>query len=110
MSVYFMTAKAKPLLDNFKARIAQTEAKGKITTWEVEENGDFTHKAADWTEKAWFRPAVMSDRLRFDVVWPADQQRPVPVYAYYHGHLIETFVNHFENELTLASATPPKRS
>lgn len=105
MAVVFITSSPKALLDNFKARIKQTEAKGKITTWSVDSDGDFTHKADDWIHKAWFRPVVGADRLTFNIIKNKDFNVASVVYAYYHGHLIETFLNHFDTQFKDANAT-----
>jgi hypothetical protein len=98
MALHFMTTDAKKLLAEFEARIKQTEPKGSITTWDrlVHENVVyFTHKAADWHRLAYFRPTVGIDRLTFNIVKPKDTPISSLVYAYYHGHLTETFLNHF---------------
>lgn len=105
MAVNFMTNNPTKLLADFKARIAQTELKGKITTWEKDADGDFTHKAADWHKKAWLRPVIGADRLTFTIVGPQGKGVSSLVYAYYHGHVIETFLNHFDQQFTNAQAT-----
>ncbi|MER8913199.1 hypothetical protein NKI32_05100 [Mesorhizobium sp. M0761] len=104
MAVYFFTASAKKLLEDFDSRIAQKEAKGKIETWE--KVGDYyTHKADAWAKKAWFKTTVSDDRLKFNIYPSKDQKVSVIAYGYYHGHLIETFLNHFDNSFTSGSAT-----
>ncbi len=105
MAVIFTTSSAQSLLNKFKQRISQTELKGKITTWSIDEDGDFTHDAANWTRKAWFRPIASTDRLTFNIIKPTNTTMSSVVYAYYHGHLIETFLNHFDREFSSGSAT-----
>ncbi|MDR6667095.1 hypothetical protein [Rhizobium sp. 1399] len=105
MSVYFYTSSAKALLADFRKRIHQQEEKGKITTWIEDSDGDFTHKSEAWGGKAWFRPVVSVDRLAFNIIKRKDVNISVPVYGYYHGHLIETFLNHFDDQFTAGSAT-----
>jgi hypothetical protein len=44
MAIHFTTASAGSLLKEFDARISQTEAKGKITTWVKSDDGKhYTH-------------------------------------------------------------------
>lgn len=105
MAVIFLTPNPKSLLTNFVTRIQQTAPTGKITTWEVNNNGDFTHKASQWASQAWFRPVVGGDRLTFNIIKPQNKDVSGVVYAYYHGHLIETFLNHFDKEFSAGSAT-----
>ena len=97
MAVHFITSDAKSLLDNFNARIDQKEATGKVTTWERSEDGNYyTHKAQDWNRKAWFRPKIEKNQLTFNLIRPKGLGISVTVYAYYHGHMLETFLNHFD--------------
>jgi len=49
MAVNFMTDNARALLDSFDAKIDQSETKGKITTWEKSDDGEYyTHTSVDW--------------------------------------------------------------
>ncbi|MER8623854.1 hypothetical protein [Mesorhizobium sp. LNJC403B00] len=107
MAALFITTEAQKLLNNFDARIAQKEQKGKITTWEKSDDGKFyTHKSQGWAKKAWFKPVISSDRLTFNIRKPQNANVELETYAYYHGHLIETFLNHFNKDFSSAQATP----
>lgn len=99
----FMTDGSAQLLKDFKEAIAS----GEITTWS-HEGGYYGHLANRWIHKAYFQAKSSSDRLTFS--WTivetnvsADEQRSV--YAYYHGHLAETFMNHFYYGYTNAVAS-----
>ncbi|MGT2434046.1 hypothetical protein ACU4HD_44600 (plasmid) [Cupriavidus basilensis] len=106
MAVYFNTNNAQSLLGNFDSKISQKEEKGKITTWEKSEDGRYyTHKAHEWAREAWFKPSIESNRLRFDIIKPRNKDITAVAYAYYHGHLIETFLNHFDQQFSSAEAT-----
>jgi hypothetical protein len=91
MAVTFFTpGSSQALLDEFDARIEQRELKDKITTWEKSTDGNYyTHKAAEWTKKAWFKPVVAADKLVFNIIKPKSANVSGVAYAYYHGHLIE---------------------
>jgi hypothetical protein len=106
MSDTFFTSKPKSLLEKFDAAISQKEAKGKIETWEKSDDGKYyTHKAKDWNKKAWFKPAVETEKLVFNIIKPQGSDVSPLVYAYYHGHLIETFLNHFDHDFEGARAS-----
>lgn len=114
MAVFFKTKNPRDLLQTFNDRIEQEEKEGKITTWHRNSTGDYTHKAAQWQRKAWFRPVVIEatesvePMLRFNLIPPKDSKIDRVTWGYYHGHLTETFLNHFENFFTYAisSAKP----
>jgi hypothetical protein len=106
MAIYFVTDKAQALLNKFVAKIDQHEAKGKITTWEKSDDGKYyTHTSAEWRKKAWIKPSVENARLVFNIIKPKDTNVSPVVYGYYHGHLIETFLNHFDADFTEGKAT-----
>ena len=105
MAAYFRTSKSAELLKKFDARIAQTDQKGRITTWEKRNDGYYTHKASDWAKKAFLKASVEDEQLRFNIIRPENKNIDVEVYGYYHGHLIETFLNHFDNDFTWGSAS-----
>ena len=106
MAAIFYTSAAAQLLNDFRARIKQTEPADKITTWEISEDGKYyTHKAAEWAKKAWFLATPGVDRLTFNIIKPQNANVSVLVYGYYHGHLIETFLNHFDKNFSTGCAT-----
>jgi hypothetical protein len=123
MAVVFRTSNPNRLLKAFNDRIDQKDREGQITTWERNSKGEYTHKASAWHRKAWFQPIIVEPVkgvegkkdvegiLRFNLVSPKDGQYDRATYSYYHGHLIETFLNHFENSFTygVASAKPLKK-
>lgn len=105
MAIHFQTDDPASLLQQFDARIAQTEASGKITTWR-KQDAYYTHIAPNWAAKAWLRPSMRQGWLTFNIYPSQNETVKVTAYGYYHGHLIETFLNHFDKLFTLASATP----
>lgn len=106
MAAHFLTNAPQSLLNEFNNRIEQKEPKGKITTWEPSEDGKYyTHKSEEWRKKAWFKPSVESGRLTFNIIKPKSSNVTKTIYGYYHGHLIETFLNHFDKDFTTAEAS-----
>lgn len=105
MAVNFFTNDPQALLDSFNKRIDQDDPKGKITTWIRDADGDYTHVANDWGGKAWFRAKIISGALVFNILGRKKHFMPSVVYGYYHGHLTETFLNHFDTMFTSSSST-----
>lgn len=105
MAIYFTTNDPTGLLAKFKAAIRQEEEKGKITTWELDSDGDVTHKASQWARALWLRPSVSSGVLTFNTLAPKGKTISTVAYGYYHGHLIETFLNHFDKLFSEGRAT-----
>ncbi len=106
MADYFYTSNPQRLLDEFDKRIEQKETKGKITTWEKSSDGVYyTHKSEEWGKKAWFRPTVETGKLTFNIIKTNANNVSQVVYGYYHGHLIETFLNHFDADFSKAEAS-----
>jgi hypothetical protein len=93
----FPTSSPQTLLDAFKKAIKD----GDITTWSEDKDGDFTHLASQWKSRAWLRPIVNSgSSLAFKIIFSTNESQKRLVYSYYHGHLIETFLNHFSNSFS----------
>ncbi|SNT01097.1 hypothetical protein SAMN05216374_2294 [Tardiphaga sp. OK246] len=106
MAIIFSTGTPKSLLSKFDAAILQHEKSGKIETWEKSDDGKYyTHKANEWRKKAWFKPSIEANQLVFNIVKPQNTNITKVVYGYYHGHLIETFLNHFDTDFEIGSAT-----
>ena len=107
MAVIFVTSTPAVLLKKFNDAIDQGEKKGKITTWKKQAKDGkilYTHVAAEWTGKASFSADAneKDEKLVFSISYAKHDQ---DVYAYYHGHLIETFIRHFYEHFTVTRAT-----
>jgi hypothetical protein len=105
MAVIFRTGTPSGLLGKFDAAIHQIVPAGKIMTWEKTPSGHYTHKATDWRNKAFFYPVIEGSTLIFKIVRPKDKIILRVTYGYYHGHLIETFLNHFDHDFSSADAS-----
>ena len=102
MAIYFETSKPGALHAAFDLAIDD----GSITTWEYDKDGDYTHKALNWAKNMWLRPIEEAGKLSFYTLPRKDKKIDRTNFAYYHGHLIETFINHFSDKFSVASATP----
>ncbi len=105
MSIRFRAPNPAQLLDSFKKAIKD----GKITTWTCNTNGDFTHKADQWKNKAWLRPTTTASELVFKILPPQGSTVSTVVYGYYHGHIIETMLTHFDDQFYSADASATVR-
>ena len=105
MAVYFETTDPQRLLNAFDAAIALDNSKGGIATWEKLPSGHYSHEASQWRRQAFFFPKIANQRLIFNIVPPQNGSISDVVYAYYHGHLIETMLRRFDRMFSLGSAT-----
>lgn len=107
MSVIFYSKKPQLLLDSFDEKIEQKEPKGKINTWRKTPKGFYTHTAERWKDKAFFKPRVEDDKIVFNICPLAGENQVVTSedYSFYHGHLTETFLNHFDENFTSARSS-----
>jgi hypothetical protein len=80
--------------------------KNRIETWAYDKEGDLTHTAAQWRQKAWLRPSIKNNSLTLNIIWPKGQLRPQEVYAIYHGRFIEMVIAHFPALISSGEATP----
>jgi hypothetical protein len=59
----------------------------------------------EWTKLAWFKPKVEATQLTFNIIRTESKNVTSPVYAYYHGHMLETFLNHFDKDFKYGIAS-----
>jgi hypothetical protein len=105
--VTFTTAKPKSLSAAFKKGV---EA-GDISTWEKTKADHYTHTSTQWAGKAAFEVIVDTRELRFrftDV--NRGDKTYAEVYAFYHGTIIRTFLDHFGDDFESATATAKARA
>jgi hypothetical protein len=111
MAIYFLSDDPKGLLEAFDEATQNRQhgsTKPSIDTWRRISRQDgyrYTHTSTRWADKALLQPVPENGQLAF-YVKEFSPQVPVtrPVYAFYVGHLTETFINHFG---TFRVASPP---
>ncbi|MGD0091286.1 MAG: hypothetical protein ABSE73_15320 [Planctomycetota bacterium] len=101
MAVYVVSQNPSGLLQAIKEAVQERA----IDTWSVDSDGDFTHSAEQWKNKAWFRPAITEDRLILNILAPKETHLSRAVYGVYHGRFVEMLLNHFDNRFSQARAT-----
>jgi len=104
MAVIVYSTDPPALLQAIRAAIKD----GKIQTWSVDSDGDFTHSPVQWRLKAWFRPKTADGKIVFLILTPQKQSMSKVTYAVYHGRFIEMLLNHFDTQFdrAIASALP----
>jgi len=78
---------------------------GRVKTWTLDNDGDFTHAPEQWANKAWFRPVVGDDRVVFNILGQTTQNMSKRIYGVYHGRFIEMLLTHFDQKFSRATAT-----
>ena len=102
MAIHFETTTPVRLRNAFKKAIDD----GHVVTWSYDEDGDFTHTAAQWVKKAWLRPSITKDeRLSLFILPPNEGEISSEVYAIYHGRFIEAMLRHCDSLFTEAKAS-----
>lgn len=77
-----------------------------IDTWEYDEDGDFTHSAPQWKNKAWFSPICKDDMLEFRILGRKETKMTKMEYSVYHGRFTEMLLNYFSNCIVTFELTP----
>jgi hypothetical protein len=104
MAVIIKTQNPSELLKKIKKAIDENS----VRSWSYDKDGDFTHDAEQWKNKAWMSPKIYTGELRFGIVAPKDTKLTSQIYGLYHGRLIDMALTHFNSEFTNASATASK--
>jgi hypothetical protein len=94
MSIYVRTADPHKLISDINDKIK----KSNIDTWSVDDEGDYTHTAIQWKNRAWFHPIFETDRVVFAIWGRVSENLSVVDYAIYHGRFVEMLLSHFDNE------------
>jgi hypothetical protein len=91
MAIHFKTTTPTKLLAAYKKAVDD----GHVKTWSYDSDGDFTHTAKQWSEKAWLRPKIKrSEELVLYILAPRETELTSEVYAIYHGRFIESMLCH----------------
>jgi hypothetical protein len=101
MAVIVYVPDPQTLLESIRAAAKA----GKLASWSIDADGDFTHDTPEWRLKAWLRPRVSDDRIVFTIVTPQKKDMTKGIYAAYHGHFIQMLLIHFDTKFQRAVAT-----
>ena len=98
MALLVETETPQELLDAINEAIDQDL----VRTWAYDEDGDFTHTAEQWQNRAWMAPEVLDNELRLCIF---GSNVTVRVYAVYHGRFAEMLLAHFDTMFTNITLT-----
>lgn len=101
MAVTVSTNDPAGLLAAIKAAINGEE----VRTWSYDTDGDFTHTAEQWKNKAWLRPRLEEGCLVLNILAPRASNMSTTVYAVYHGRFVEMLLTHFDSKFKRAEAS-----
>src|SRR5579875_2811244 len=101
MAVHVVADGSEELLAALKEAIDEK----RIRTWSYDRDGDFTHTAEQWINKAWLRPRVLKGEIVFNLIGPVETVMTKAVYAVYHGRFIEMVIHHFDEQVRECSAS-----
>lgn len=103
------TIDAQKIVDDIRQKIDNQE----IDTWIYDEDGDFTHSAEQWKNKAWMSPNL-TDAYPYDLTFGILGRRGVNLtmteYSLYHGRFIELLLKYYSKYIKNFSVTTPKES
>lgn len=103
----FYTKDPAGLLQKFKAKLKARQGQDSIQTWE-QAGENFGHTSERWKNKLEFKATINAEasepNLAFGMVamTKGTQEERQIIYAYYHGHLLQTFVDHLGEHFTAA--------
>lgn len=101
MAIYVETTDPKQLLTDIKKEITE----GRIATWSIDKDGDFTHNVDQWRNCAWFQPRIKDNKLILGIMCRKDRNMSVLEYAVYHGRFVEMLLAHFDKTCNNITAT-----
>jgi hypothetical protein len=105
MALRIKATNPQDLLNKIRTAIDQK----RVVTWRYINQSNleyFTHITPDkqWDGKAWFKPAVETDQLLFNIIRPQNSKVSSELYAVYHGRFAEMLLAHFDKEFSIVWA------
>lgn len=94
MSITVYTRTPRKLIRLIKEGIES----GNISTWTMDDDGDFTHSPTQWKNKGWMTVAqyIPSESVTFGIIGRKYSEVTPSEYAVYHGRFAEMLLSHFE--------------
>ena len=108
VAIKVFTSSVDKLRDELNKKIED----GDIETWEVDQDGDFTHSREQWRCKAWIHKPVIpnneDNQLIFGLVGNKQVSMTKALYAVYHGRFSEMLLSHFDDIIEKIEITSQK--
>ena len=81
--------------DTFINLLNKSILDGSVDTWELDDDGDFTHSSPQWYQKAWFHAYKIDDfNIEFGILSRKGIKVSMMEYSIYHGRFVELLLNH----------------
>lgn len=96
MAIIIKTRYPHVLIDQIKRGIDNKE----IETWCCDSDGDFTHSAPQWANRAWFRAYFDDNMVTFGIIGRKGVFLTREEYGLYHGRFTEMLMSHFSSQIT----------
>lgn len=95
MALHIRTSQipSEELLDLIRTKIRE----GRIDTWNVDIDGDFSCASPQWGGQAWFRVASSSNELILGIIGRKDVRMTKNIYGIYHGRFTEMLLTYFDD-------------
>jgi hypothetical protein len=95
MAIYIKTKKKIDLVEEIIDKIDSNI----ISTWSYDDDNDFTHKAEQWSNRAWISEKTDgSDNICFGIIGRRDRPLTKMEYAIFHSRFAEMLLAHFDND------------
>lgn len=101
MALIVNTPQPEALLNHIEQAIDARD----IRTWSYDSAEDFTMTADKWRDRAWMRPELLPEALKFRFVGNKNIVTSKTLYAVFHGRLTEMLLTRFDDQFTGINAT-----
>ncbi len=98
MALYVHLLNQYPLVEQINKLID----KGIISTWDYDNDGDYTHLPTQWKDEAWMHFHMYND-INNIAIFSIIARRDIPlsktIYAVFHGRFAEMLLTHFDKQI-----------
>jgi len=102
MSIRVKTKNATALLTAIDEAIAD----GTVTSWTVDDDGDYSLTDDDWADAGWMKPTINSDtEIVLNILGVKDQDMTTGAFATLHSQFIDMLLMEFDSKFDEATIT-----
>lgn len=102
MAIIIKTSKPQDLIQKINMGIREAS----ISTWKVDNDGDYTHVSTQWKERMWLHPNIQEEQIVFSTICRKDSAIKVTEYGAYHGFFVQMILDHFDSMCSDIQVTP----
>lgn len=104
MAIIVKTENPEELLNEIKRAIDEKV----VELWSYDASCDFSHTPEKWINRAWLRPEIGEEELRFGILGTKDAGMTASLYSAYHARFIEMLLTYLDKFFITAAATAKK--